>query len=541
MLHDIMYFESRVLNVHHFTILFYSFNDELLYKYFYSARLSSLVDSQPRHRKSRRCVLHSLESQRGGGFGGGVGVGTGALGSSRPGVGGVGATGSWLDAWQFCTECRSKVLRAYTLLVEGEGAVTNGSNNTNGNSSPNNAGDLKGYQPSLYSGIKRCLPDKHIHLLCHTDFVGHLIGRAEPELVGSRRERHAKTLEMAQEEVLTVVGLCIHRRLSALYHRLRHQQTTVQVLAAVALHALCRSFEMAVEMKQGISQLELWFEEFSKEELAKAQRKEQKRQKKRRKKEARSGRVAERADPEGGRTDGEEEEGRKTAEDGDDSCQCERSSEVLPPGGQAKDCNCSNEEARHNGDNKKGHKDRTKDGLESHPCHCRKPNHKERGGHCDGDVIIEGEEPPDKGDGKKGGKSDNSSINGSNDSSHLNFTSDTSHCQSCQSVQLTKVVKKSEENKGNAFSKCENGVGSKVKWNEASNCNLSEDHSCSGGDCGYSSGGNNHHNHHHHHHHHAREVGSSASCSASMSSSCSLPSSPEGSEVACSDGFCSHE
>lgn len=31
---------------------------------FHSARLNSLVEKQPRNRKSRRCVLHSLEIQR---------------------------------------------------------------------------------------------------------------------------------------------------------------------------------------------------------------------------------------------------------------------------------------------------------------------------------------------------------------------------------------------------------------------------------------------------------------------------------------------
>ncbi|XP_071446547.1 gametogenetin-binding protein 2-like [Hetaerina americana] len=541
----------------------------------HSARLSSLVDSQPRLRKSRRCMLHSLESQRGGGFGGGMGVGTNIMGSARPGVGSVGASGSWLDAWQslgqvcreelllienhtllstlegylrkhrFCTECRSKVLRAYTLLVEGEGASNAGTNNNSGNTSPSSGGDLKGYQPSLYSGIKRCLPDKHIHLLCNTDFVGHLIGRAEPELVGSRRERHAKTLEMAQEEVLTVVGLCIHRRLSALYHKLRHQQTTVQVLAAVALHALCRSFEMAVEMKQGISQLELLFEELNKEEMAKAQRKEQKRQKKRRKKEARSGRLAERADPEGGRTDGEDEEGEKNADDRDDPCQCDRDGVVLPVSEPMKDCNCSSEE-NHNVDNKKGHKNRSKDGM-TQPCLCPKCEQKERerGARVDRDLIVVGEEPPDKGNGKKGPKVD-SGTPAPNHScrSHYPFNGSL-HCRSCQTVHQSSVGKKAVEVKGNNLSKCENGVGSKGKWNGATNnkCNLNEDHSCSGGDCGYSSGGNTHHHHHHHHHHrhNSRDVGSSASCSASMSSSCSLPSSPEGSEVACSDGFCSHE
>lgn len=42
----------------------------------------------------------------------------------------------------------------------------------------------KGYVPSLYAGIKRCLRDKHIHLQMKTDYITKLISRAEPELLG---------------------------------------------------------------------------------------------------------------------------------------------------------------------------------------------------------------------------------------------------------------------------------------------------------------------------------------------------------------------
>lgn len=42
----------------------------------------------------------------------------------------------------------------------------------------------KGYVPALYAGIKRCLPDKHIHLQTKTEYIADLITRAEPELMG---------------------------------------------------------------------------------------------------------------------------------------------------------------------------------------------------------------------------------------------------------------------------------------------------------------------------------------------------------------------
>lgn len=60
-----------------------------------------------------------------------------------------------------------KFLSAYSLLVE----------------EPDPCKE-KGYVSSLYAGIKRCLPDKHIHLQMKTEYITQLISRAEPELLG---------------------------------------------------------------------------------------------------------------------------------------------------------------------------------------------------------------------------------------------------------------------------------------------------------------------------------------------------------------------
>lgn len=76
------------------------------------------------------------------------------------------------------------MLRAYQLLVEEKDPQKE-----------------KGYVGALYGGIKRCLQDKHLHLEAKTDYMSQLIARAEPELLGNHRERHAKTMEIAQEEV----------------------------------------------------------------------------------------------------------------------------------------------------------------------------------------------------------------------------------------------------------------------------------------------------------------------------------------------------
>lgn len=97
------------------------------------------------------------------------------------------------------------------------------------------------------------------------------------------RERHAKTLEIAQEEVLTCVGMCIYERLRRIHMCLKEEENACQVLAAVSVHALCRNFDMAVEKKRGKSNLELLYEEMNREEQMKEYRKEQKKLKKRKK------------------------------------------------------------------------------------------------------------------------------------------------------------------------------------------------------------------------------------------------------------------
>jgi len=115
------------------------------------------------------------------------------------------------------------------------------------------------------------------------EFLDALIKRAEPEVNGSYsklRERHAKTLEIAQEEVLTCVGMIMYERLRRIYVSLREEERACQVLAAVGVHALCRSFDTFVEQKQGISNLELLYQEISRAERAKQIKREQKKLKK---------------------------------------------------------------------------------------------------------------------------------------------------------------------------------------------------------------------------------------------------------------------
>lgn len=168
----------------------------------------------------------------------------------------------------------------------------------------------KGYVAALYSNIKKCIADKHIHLQTKVDFIDSLMKRAEPELNGRlvifiiscmliddnvflclcsnsrhrENSRHAKTLEIAQEEVLTCIGICIYERLLRVHMSLKEEENACQVLAAVAVHALCRSFDISVEKKRGISNLELLYKELDRADKAKELRKEQKKLKKKKKK-----------------------------------------------------------------------------------------------------------------------------------------------------------------------------------------------------------------------------------------------------------------
>jgi len=249
---------------------------KLIYALFYihGSHLNDVVDTIPKSRRNRRCILHSLETHK------------------------ARASGSWMDVWdllsqecrdevvlidsdslldtlenylrkhRFCSECKSKVLKAYSIL----------------------AGDIdgdaeKGYCASLYEGLKSCPKERHIHVVCETDFIAHLIGRAEPELAGGRRERHARTIDIAQEEVLTCLGIHLWDRLHRLWQKLRAEEQTWQMLFYLGVEALRKSFETAVEEKQGITQLERVVEEISEAERAKEQRKENKRLKKKKRKE----------------------------------------------------------------------------------------------------------------------------------------------------------------------------------------------------------------------------------------------------------------
>lgn len=331
--------------------------------------------------------------------------------------------------------------------------------------------------------------------------------------VFSRRERHAKTLEIAQEEVLTCLGICVYERLHRIYVRMREEECTCQVFAAVAVDTLCRSFETAVEMKQGISQLELLYEELTKEELLKQQRKEQKKLKRRRKKERLA--ADEKENCNRCETPVEEEEqlsqnnSNSSSRAGSKLCTCAIT--IVVPNVK------SLEKTRENNVN------------------CKE---------CIGNnkmLLMNGSGGSV---GKSNGKATTKFMNGSGEEKDTWYDTDTSHCKcntsstSATSATSTKKNKKSKSefaysphagvDGGGTTYDCEhddsdlsdpmmpNNKATSGKQPAVKETWSSSEHSH---DCGYSSENNN-------------------GCCETTSGTSSLPSSPEGSEMACSGSCC---
>ena len=73
----------------------------------------------------------------------------------------------YLEKHRFCIECKTKVLHAHGLLIGDECKKKD-----------------KGFCPSLYDGVNYCKNAKHIHIKKSMEFIGSLIARAEPDLLG---------------------------------------------------------------------------------------------------------------------------------------------------------------------------------------------------------------------------------------------------------------------------------------------------------------------------------------------------------------------
>ena len=134
---------------------------------------------------------------------------------------------------------------------------------------------------NLYCGISACTTDLHVHVRCDQNFIGQLFRLAEPELSGLRQERHAKTIEIAQKEVLTCIGLALFDRFQRIQQKLREAEQTCDLLYLTLLKTLRMSLDLAAEKKRGIGDLEMFCEELEKDEKKKEVKKEGKKERKR--------------------------------------------------------------------------------------------------------------------------------------------------------------------------------------------------------------------------------------------------------------------
>ena len=68
----------------------------------------------------------------------------------------------------------------------------------------------------------------------------------------SRRERHAKTMDIAQEEVLTCLGIYLCERLHRIKLKLRAEEQTWQILFCIGVDALRKNFEVRLSVSEAI-------------------------------------------------------------------------------------------------------------------------------------------------------------------------------------------------------------------------------------------------------------------------------------------------
>jgi len=195
----------------------------------------------------------------------------------------------YLKKHSFCTECTNMVNKAYSLLVEEgeEPAKAAGEKAEDSDPLVNSDGST-----NLYCGISACTADLHVHVKCEVDFIGQLFRLAEPELSGLRQERHAKTIEIAQKEVLTCIGLALFERFQRIQQKLKEAEQTCDLLFLTLLKTLRMSLDLAAEKKRGIGDLELLCEELEKEERKKEGKRERKKARRARKKESKHAALA---------------------------------------------------------------------------------------------------------------------------------------------------------------------------------------------------------------------------------------------------------
>ncbi|PIK50935.1 putative gametogenetin-binding protein 2-like [Apostichopus japonicus] len=240
-------------------------------------KLNDIVDSIHKNRRNKRCQLHSLDNHKVRLLSNWEDIWEAMETPCREEVITISScelkrtTDAYLSKHRFCSECKSKVMTAFHILVQNQEPPKD-----------------KDFCPSMYQGIRYCPRKHHLHVLCDTDYIEKLVKRAEPDLCGVRRERHAKTLEAAQEEILTCLGLHIYDRLHRIRQKVLAEEQAWSLLVHVGMYKLQKAFEVALDAKHGLSKIELICQEINKEDEERQQRREQKKQRKKARKKNKS-------------------------------------------------------------------------------------------------------------------------------------------------------------------------------------------------------------------------------------------------------------
>lgn len=137
---------------------------------------------------------------------------------------------------------------------------------------------------NVFRGISACTKENHIHVKCNTQFIRQLLDLAEFDRDGLLQERHAKTLELAQKEILICISLTLFNRLENIQQKLLEAEQTCNLLFLVCLKALRRSLETAAENKRGMSDIELLCQQLDDQNERKKANKRARKQKARAKK-----------------------------------------------------------------------------------------------------------------------------------------------------------------------------------------------------------------------------------------------------------------
>ena len=208
------------------------------------------------------------------------------------------ALDSHLKRHKFCCDCSGMVRKAFAYLLESgrvsllphlilidnayliifiqEPAKSAGEKCAFDESRVNKDGS-----PNLWYGVSACVNDAHIHIKCDLYFLGQLFRLAEPDIRGSRSERHTKTIEIAQQEVMICIGLALFDRIAKIRQKLAEAEQTCDLLFLILLKSLRLKLDTAADEKRGVGDIELLLAELEEGEKKKGGKTEAQREKKR--------------------------------------------------------------------------------------------------------------------------------------------------------------------------------------------------------------------------------------------------------------------